>query len=479
MKVAFLRSFTIEPVIPILKEQARTLGLDLVTWVGDFNTYAQDILNPESKLYEVDPDVVVLAVQAHEVGEEFARLVHVFRTHSNADLLIHTLGPVSLPMQDIVNTHLLTRECDYDERNWEFARLPFSAHSLSLIANDYLGFLLPLSGRIAKVLVVDLDNTLWDGVVGEGEIEIGPHPRALQRAILDLYEEGIILAICSKNNYPDAIEILEHHPSMLLRPRHFAAIRINWDDKVKNLKEIAGELNVGIDTLAFLDDSRIERERVRQALPEVFVIDSSHAPALRSYPAFQRLFLTEEDRRRGRMYAEKKQRDEAREALSLEEFYHSLETVVTIHRLDEHNVRRLAQLTQRTNQFNLTTRRYTEQELLHARGDVYGVSVQDRFGDSGSVGVAITYSIPGILVITTFLLSCRVIGRTIETAVLTYLAQQASNVVIRYIPTKKNVPVQDFLRQFRHIYTQDSLQIWELNTEVTVPKWITLHVSDK
>jgi HAD superfamily phosphatase (TIGR01681 family) len=158
----------------------------------------------------------------------------------------------------------------HDERKWLMARLPVSAENLVHLAKEWMRFIHPLSGKICKALVTDLDNTLWGGVVGEDGpdgIQLGPeYPGAayqsLQRVLLDLYRRGIILAVCSKNNTSDAMEVLEEHPGMILRPRHFAALRINWNDKAENLREIAAELNIGIDSLAFLDDNPVERERV-------------------------------------------------------------------------------------------------------------------------------------------------------------------------------------------------------------------------
>src|SRR5262249_48334571 len=154
------------------------------------------------------------------------------------------------------------------------------------LANEWLRFLHPITGRVAKCLVVDLDNTLWGGVIGEDGmhgIKIGlEHPgsafREFQRAILDLYHRGIILAICSKNNPADAREVLENHDGMLLRPHHFAALRINWQDKARNLREIAAELNIGLDSLAFFDDNPAERELVRQQVPEVMVLETPDSP---------------------------------------------------------------------------------------------------------------------------------------------------------------------------------------------------------
>jgi FkbH-like protein len=542
-KVAFLRSFTIEPTIPILKAQAFLLGAYLDIFIRDFNTYAQDILDQDSRLYQFAPDTVILAVQTRDLipqiweryvdcdAKEVVNLVEIaistieklvaaFRNESQANLVIHTFEYPTHPAMGILqdnkqlwavwemNAELreIARRTtgvyllDYDhlvschgrlnwfsELRWESSRMPFSTDALLPMANEWLRFLLPLSGRIAKVLIMDLDNTLWDGVFGEDGID-GVKPNLpLQRAMLDISARGIPLAICSKNN-PEAMEVFSR-PDMLLREDDFSVVYINWDDKAENLRRIAGDLNVGIDSLAFLDDSPFERERVQMELPEVFVIDlpshsTDYARTLYEYPPLERLALTKEDSERVQMYAAQKQRaDLWREVGSLEDFYCSLETVLTFHSLSRQNVARIAQLTQKTNQFNLTTRRYTEQELLDMDAEVFGVSVRDRFGDNGIVGVVILYSAYdiGVCEIDTFLLSCRVIGRTVETGILSYLVSKLGGAGIqwligKYIPTRKNTPAKDFFQKhgFELVTSDTNGETWKLDTQlgVPMPEWL-------
>jgi len=217
--------------------------------------------------------------------------------------------------------------------------MPIAADYLIYLAREWLRFVIPLSGRTAKVLVTDLDNTMWGGVIGEDGltgIKLGPeYPGAayqnLQRAMLDLARRGILLAVCSKNNPDDAIEALENHPGMLLRPKDFSAVRINWNDKAQNLREIASELNVGVDALAFLDDNPVEREQVRGALPEIIVIDLpqdplGYAAAVRDCPVFERLSLSSEDLQRTSLYAAQRQRSQAEDNFQTkEDFFRYLE----------------------------------------------------------------------------------------------------------------------------------------------------------
>ena len=393
----------------------------------------------------------------------------------------------------------------HDERKWLTARLPIAAGYLLPMAREWMRFIVPLSGRIAKVLVVDLDNTLWGGVIGEdgmGGIKVGAeYPgaayQALQRALLDLSRKGILLAVCSKNNLDDAMEALEKHPGMLVRAKHFAALRINWTDKAQNLREIAQELNVGIDALAFLDDNPFEREQVRAALPEVTVIDLPRSPmeyasAVRSCAAFERLTLSSEDQQRTEMYAAQKRLAEAEQSFqSKEDFFRFLEQEAELEPVSELTLARVAQLTQKTNQFNLTTRRYTEPQIAAMAKQpgwhISSIRVRDRFGDHGLVGVAIAHDEGEQCEVDTFLLSCRVIGRTVETALLAHLAESAARrgrkrLVGWFLPTKKNAPARDFYQQhgFERQETNSTGSLWTLDLNratLRCPDWIKLKVT--
>jgi FkbH-like protein len=334
-------------------------------------------------------------------------------------------------------------------------------------------------------------------------IQLGPEDpgaayQSLQRAILDLYHRGIILAVCSKNNPSDAMEALENHPGMLLRPHHFAALRVNWNDKAQNIHDIACELNIGIDAVAFLDDNPVEREWVRSRLP-VTVIDlpqdpMDYAGALRDSPMFERVTLSDEDRERGRYYAEERQRTEVRcGTASLEDFYRSLQMEIEIFSANAQTLTRVAQLTQKTNQFNLTTRRYTEQQIAEMTASsewrVYSLRARDRFGDNGLVGVAIARFDGDFCEIDSFLMSCRVVGRTIETAFLSHVAAEALHRGARhlrgwYLPTKKNDLVKDFYEShgFKLIGEREKGSLWELglhNGFIRTPEWITRRVLEE
>jgi FkbH-like protein len=563
-KLAILRSFTVEPIEPLLRAEAFAYGIDLEVQVGDFNTYVQDMLDGQSSLYRFAPNAVVLAVRtdqaAPELWRDFADLapeaalqaaervvrgyeqwIGAFRRHSQAALIVHSLERPSSPSLGVLDSQSEGRQSglirqinrelrriasefhgvyilDYDalvarhgsehwhdERKWLTARLPIAAGYLLPMAREWMRFIAPLSGRTAKVLVVDLDNTLWGGVIGEdgmAGIKVGAeYPgaayQALQRALLDLSRKGILLAACSKNNLDDAMEALEQHPGMLVRAKHFAAMRINWTDKAQNLREIAQELNVGIDALAFLDDNAFEREQVRAALPEVTVIDLpknplEYASTVRNCAVFERLALSAEDQQRTEMYAAQKQRAGAEQNFqSKEDFFRFLEQEAELEPVSDLTLARVAQLTQKTNQFNLTTRRYTEPQIaeLAKKGawHIFSIRVRDRFGDHGLVGVAIAHDEGEQCEVDTFLLSCRVIGRKVETALLAHLAESAAQrgrrrLVGWFLPTKKNAPARDFYPQhgFERQETNGTGSLWALDLErstLRCPDWIKLKVT--
>src|SRR5271166_1863023 len=286
---------------------------------------------------------------------------------------------------------------------------------------------------------------------------------------------------------------------MLVRAKDFAALRINWTDKAQNLREIAQELNVGIDALAFIDDNPFEREQVRAALPEVTIIGLpknplEYAVAVRNCAALERLALSSEDQKRTELYAAQKQRTGAEQNFQTkEDFFRFLEQEAELEPVSELTLARVAQLTQKTNQFNLTTRRYTEPQIAEMAKQpdwhLFSVRVRDRFGDHGLVGVAITHDKDELCEVDTFLLSCRVIGRTIETALLARLAESATQrgrqrLVGWFLPTKKNAPARDFYEQhgFQWQATSCEGSLWTLDLESSAsilrcPDWIKLKVA--
>jgi FkbH-like protein len=560
-RIAILRSFTVEPVIPLLRAAGFAAGLDFTVQAGDFNAYVQELVDASSGLYRFAADTAILAVEGRDVaprlyhdwadlspGEareeigavtgRFREWIAAFRQFSQGNLIVHSLampealsgGLLDGQMEcnqaeafEEINRELRRASREYrgvyvldydgltagegrarwrDERKWLTVRMPFGAAHMARMAREWMRFLHPLSGKVAKAVAVDMDNTLWGGVVGEDGfhgIQVGgEYPgaafRDVQRALLDLRQRGILLALCSKNNLADAMEVLEKHPGMLLRAEHFAAMRVDWNDKGGNLREIAAELNIGIDAVAFVDDNPVEREAVRRAVPEVTVIELPDDPlgfarAIREAPVFERLTLSAEDKQRGEAYGAQRERKILESgAGAREDFYRSLEQEAEIGLVSAVTLARVAQLTQKTNQFNLTTRRYTEQQIEQMAQSpdwrVYWMRVRDRFSDNGVVGVAILHQNEQTWEIDTFLLSCRVIGRTVETAFLAYLIEEAAAggakaIQGSFLPTKKNAPAQDFYAShgFRQAAGADQGSDWVLDLPQEVlrrPEWIRI-----
>ena len=320
-----------------------------------------------------------------------------------------------------------------------------------------------------KCLVLDLDNTLWGGILGEDGadgIKIGgDYPGKAfyywQQALLELSKTGVILTICSKNNEQDVEELWKHNPFIVLRKEHFSAWRINWNDKASNIQEIAKELNIGLDSMVFLDDNPAERLLVSQTLPMITVPEFPSKP-YELMPFFKQLVttyfrvytITDEDRQKTAQYKANAQRAAARsQFVDMEAYLSSLDMRIDIIAANEFNISRIAQMTQKTNQFNLTTHRYTESEikqLLVENWKIFCVSVSDRFGDNGITGTVFFKPMSdNQFEIETLLLSCRILGKGIEQAFLSYclnllMQEGVQKIHASYLPTAKNSQVSDF-----------------------------------
>jgi FkbH-like protein len=357
-----------------------------------------------------------------------------------------------------------------DSVRWQSARAPLGKNSLIPVGKEYGKYFRAVKGKNKKCLVLDCDNTLWGGIVGEdglGGIKLdstypGSCYRDFQQEIINLYQRGIILALCSKNDENDVFSVLEKHPGCLLKKEHFAAWRVNWEDKAGNIIQIAKELNIGLDSIVFADDNPFETMLVAEQVPEVAILDLSGDPAafrqkLLSCGFFDALSLTKEDRERTKMYLNERERRTLQEAsVSIEEYLKKLKMVAKIEIPDDIAIPRVAQLTQKTNQFNLTTKRYTEAEiksfLLSDNRDVFYLHLRDNIAELGIVGVAILVYEKETAVIDTFLLSCRALGRKTENVFLTFLEQTAAlkgaeKLIGRYVPTAKNAQTANFYKK--------------------------------
>jgi FkbH-like protein len=358
----------------------------------------------------------------------------------------------------------------YNAKLWYMSKTPFQNSVFREAAGDVLAVLDGIQGRNKKVLILDLDNTLWGGIVGDDgweNLRIGGHDPVgeafadFQMRLKSLVNRGVLLAIVSKNEESTALEAIRRHPEMILKLEDFAGWKINWQDKARNITDLMAELNLGLDSAVFLDDSSFERARVRETLPQVLAPDLPADPM--DYPSFLatlRCFdspaISGEDRKRTTMYVADRQRTALKsESRSLEDWLAQLDLRVVVETLNDANLERAAQLFNKTNQMNLSTRRLNATELMawsKATGNqIWTFRIADRFGDYGLCGISsfMHEGVRGRML--DFLLSCRVMGRGVEEAMLCIVAQHARNagcaeLCAEYIPSPKNQPCERWLQ---------------------------------
>jgi FkbH-like protein len=385
------------------------------------------------------------------------------------------------------------RERFYDPRRYYWTKQPFSDEGTARLAHEIFAGIRAMITGPKKVLVLDLDNTLWGGVVGEtgaAGIEVGDSPageayRAFQKYAKSLARRGVVLAVCSKNNPEDAREPFRTNADMQLTLEDFGAFEACWEPKSVAIERIAMTLALGIDSFVFFDDNPAEREHVRQTLPDVEVVEvpedpSEYVRALEAGRWFEAVSLTAEDRERSKQYRAEAQRREIKTNFaSVEEYQLSMKMLGDVRAIDEDDFPRVLQLIGKTNQFNLTTRRHTPEAVrqMLSQPDFVGITVRmsDRFGDYGLVAVIMGVNEPGCPVrtlrIDTWLMSCRVIGRTAEEFCLNALVERAKSLGYQrllghYIPTKKNALVKDLYKRlgFQPMESKDSgIASYEMN----------------
>jgi len=355
-----------------------------------------------------------------------------------------------------------------DKRHFYLSQVPVSPRLARNFNQWFLQKIRAIEGIRKKCLVLDMDNTLWGGILGEdgvSGIQLGnTYPgncyRDFQSWIKEIQNTGVILALCSKNNPEDVQQAFSQRDEMVLKSADFSALRISWKNKAENLIEIAQELNIGIDSLVFIDDSPFEREQVKSMLPDVVVPDFPKQPYLlvdfiqEVYNQwFQVYELTEEDKSKSVQYQQNAQRRQLLNAFDTEEqFLKEMDIKLTISENNPVHIPRIAQMTQKTNQFNLTTKRYTPADInnLISKGYlVWDVAVSDKFGDNGITALAIVKTEGLTAEIDSFMLSCRILGRGIENAFLNVVLNSLFEKGIReitasFIPTAKNVQVEKF-----------------------------------
>ncbi|MDB5552065.1 MAG: FkbH like protein [Rhizobium sp.] len=373
-------------------------------------------------------------------------------------------------------------------RYWYAAKYPFATSMIPLYADNLMRILAAQMGRSRRVLVLDLDNTMWGGIVGDDGIEglalgsgspLGEAHSALQRMALSLKERGIILCVSSKNDEAIALDAFRNHPEMILKEDDVVAFRVNWDDKAANIKAIADSIDLGLDAFVFLDDNPAERKRVRDALPSVAVPELPEDPSewLSVFQAagyFEQAGFSKEDQLRAGFYKANALRAAQLERIGdHDDYLRSLGMTLSIAPFDSVGRKRIAQLISKSNQFNLTTRRYSQAEIagMQSDPDVFALQarLEDIFGDNGMISAVICRQILQSWEVDTWIMSCRVLGRRVEETILQYLVEQArlrgiAEIVGRYIPTSKNGLVRDHFSRLGFVQTgaQDGETTWQL-----------------
>lgn len=542
IRIALIGSFTFDTIRDTFEVACLDAGLVPEIMVGSYGQYAQELLDPAGPLYAHRPEITFLMLDQwavlrrsletpgsdpdglkQELDEFLSGLeamVRCFDAQGAGLLVIHNLdvpaydvmagqamhpGSISWAVRSFNQALLgLAKRCervrvlDYDlvasrvgkpaandEKMRLLGRFCVSHRAVPALVHVQMGLVKAVKGLTRKCIAVDLDNTLWGGIIGEdglSGIQLGPTPpgnayQEFQKLLLGFYRRGVILAINSRNNPEDALRVLREHPHQVLHEEHFGAIRINWSDKASNLAAIAEELNIGLDSVVFIDDDRLNRELVRSELSDVLIPEwpedaSLFCRTLLELNDFEILSLTREDRMRGAMYAaERSRRVESEVAVDVDGFLARLEIRIRVAPADEFSIPRVAQLTQRTNQFNMTTRRYTPAEVqkLAASSEhrVLEVSATDRYGDMGIVGAAILRQGSDVWDIDTFLMSCRVLGRRIEDSFLWWIAREATKAGAATLRgeitfTKKNAPARGFYERmgFRLLESSPDGQVY-------------------
>jgi FkbH-like protein len=525
-------------------------GIVPVSYHSALRQVTRELRDPASGLYAHEPDVAVVAasfpadpdagsdaVSPDAFLDALAADLRAFRARSSAVLLVHGfVAPEFRPLgihdwrepkglfelyarlnlglaercRDIADTHVVDvgRHLARSGASWStlhrsafLAGVAASENLAPFLCRDYAAAGAARRGLVRKVLALDLDDTLWGGVVGEvgaAKVQVGnDHPgnifRAIQRAAQKLHERGVVLAINSRNEEEDGWAPFRTRPEMALERRHFAAWRINWKDKATNMRELASELRLGLDSFVMLDNDPVQRAWVEDQIPEVHVIPAGDPLDMLRALADQRLFdglsHTPEDALRAASYtAATRRREEDASAVDRAAFLAGLGLVVTVRRASPAELPRLAQLAERTNQFNLTTRRYSEAEIARACAEpdtvVLSCSSRDRFAADGIVGLAILKGGGPEWVVDTLLLSCRVLGWGVERALLAAACRVAaergaSSLRGEFIPSAKNGIAKGFYAEagFSRLDSGEERQAWRLALPApadVAPAWIEL-----
>jgi FkbH-like protein len=535
-----------------LKGYGRSVGLDLEIYEADYNQISAEVFNPESGLYAFRPEYVCIfrsterllkhfykvdkgarPTFAEEEAQYTASLYATIKEHLKAKVIINSFPEIddsvfgnfanknsySFPFQlrklnyllmerATVDLDLFINDIDalqgrlgrqfvFDSKMYITADMPYSLDFLPHIAKNVLDIVRSASGSFKKCAILDLDNTMWGGIIGDdgiegiqiGDLGIGKAFTEFQLWLKQLKERGIILAVCSKNTDHIAREPFERHPDMVLHLDDIALFVANWETKVDNIMYIRNILNIGFDSMVFLDDNPFERGMVRNGIPDITVPELPEDPAeyleyLRSLNLFETASISEEDGERTKLYQEESKRVQLQQKFTDEaEYLKHLEMVSEVRPFDGFNAPRVSQLTLRSNQFNLRTVRYSLEEILEiAKAPDYltlTFTLSDKFGAHGLICVVILKEVePGVLLIDTWIMSCRVLKRgmerfTLNTILAAAMAKGAHTVLGEYLPTKKNGIVANHYRDLGFSQREDGLWVLQVADAAITENFIT------
>jgi FkbH-like protein len=542
VKLAILSDCATQQLAILLRALLGEAGLHAEVYEGAFDAIELESCTPGSGLYRFGPDAVIILNSAQAfraaysrqtlgasgfVADYVARLVGVWdaiQSHCNAPILQSTFAmppeshfgnfelnvPTSMRSSVIaLNASVVEAARDrigvlihdveavaswvgrrhfFDDRAWDLWKAPCSLEHLPRVAKNIVDVLLAFRGRVVKCVVADLDDTLWGGVIGDvglDGIALSAHSGGegesfvrLQLFLKQLQHRGILLAVCSKNDEAIALMPFLQHPDMVLKREDISVFVANWEDKAAGIRRIRDTLNIGLDSIVFLDDNAFERNLVRELLPEVIVPELPEDPSrvvafLSELNLFETTSLSSEDRHRAVQYRREAERREARAGCAnVQDFLQSLDMRAVVSRFDQFHLPRIAQLMQRSNQFNLCTRRLTEAQCqAMAQDDAFlplYATLADRFGDHGLISVVVLERDQEALIIRDWLMSCRVLARGVEQFLMNHVVTQAARfgvtrLIGEYIPTAKNAMVRDFFQQFGFTRVSASGNQWMID----------------
>jgi len=522
LRLAILGGYSLYPLHELIEHLCEVEGLPVELWQGDYDNYISEIMDDDSELYTFAPQVVFMLpaerrcvytgkltdprelpqAEAQRMVDSVLELARKVNEKTRAEIIAtnfmlpphHDLGAFRVrtlasdwSFRKWVNLELglaapsYLHVCDWeflanrigglaarDERSWFESKQPCSPALLVELAREVAQLIISFKRAPKKVLVLDLDNTLWGGVVADDGLEgidlgdtspRGEAFKAFQKYIVSLKQRGVLLAVCSKNDHAKAAEPFEKHPDMVLKMEDIVSFKANWEPKSENIRAMAPELNLGLDSFVFVDDNPAEIEIVRQFVPEVTTIQlgpdpSEYVAQLADSRLFEPRGITSEDAERTSQYRSDSQRKALEASVTdMASYLESLQMEAVISEFTPVDVPRLSQLINKSNQFNLTTHRRSEAEVIAVMNDPeyvgYSMRLKDRFGDHGLISIVIGKKTGETMLVDTWLMSCRVLKRQVEEEVLNELARLAkargcARLEGIYLPTPKNEMVRDF-----------------------------------